>query len=56
MKGGGSADGLSGETATSKPAPPEVAEAMPEDHLDKPSQWATGADAPTVRQTYSLRR
>ena len=56
MKSGGSGDGLSGETATSKPAPPEVADAMPEDHLDKPSQWATGADAPTVRYSCPLRR
>ena len=45
-------DGLGG--GTSQPAPKEVADAMPDDHLDKPSQWATGADAPTVRRHFSL--
>ena len=46
MKSGSSEDGGG---ATSQPAPKEVADSMPEDHLDKPSQWATGGDAPTVR-------
>jgi len=47
MKSGSSEDGGG---ATSQPAPKEVADSMPEDHLDKPSQWATGGDAPTSKQ------